>query len=500
MDNNYEIESDDSIVVGAPEASCPDRRNSMDYQKIVDGMAAMTCVISVEKRPDGSQGEFRIVTGNRAYLDSIEKPMGEVVMLKTKFTPNSLYTDYMMRDMNFESYCYRSAVEKKCLHSYAHPDRFDVWFNMTFLPLESEPDDPLCYCTYTMEINKVADTSRMSQISGDLASSILETGLKIQGNPDFQAAMDDVIRDIRKLCSARRCCILLMDQEKETCSVLCEDREEDVYVRPAKEIAGKNFYEIASTWEETISGSNCLVAGTPQEMAVVRERNPEWYRHLEENEVKSLILFPLKAGNRLVGYIWATNFDPENAPKIKEALELTTVILGAQIGNHLLMEQLKVLSSRDILTGALNRNEMNHDVDRLVASAGKSVGVVYADLNGLKTVNDTEGHDAGDKLLCDAVSALREVFRDEEIYRAGGDEFTMILIGAGEEELARKAEQLRQAQEHYEKVSFAIGYYAEENSAAIHNALRMADEKMYEDKRRFYENHPQLERRGHCQL
>ena len=56
-------------------------------------------------------------------------------MLTKKFVPDSLYTDYMPRDLNFEDFCYRAAVQKKCLHSYAHPDRYDVWFNMTFLPL-----------------------------------------------------------------------------------------------------------------------------------------------------------------------------------------------------------------------------------------------------------------------------------------------------------------------------------------------------------------------------
>ena len=467
----------------------------MDYQKIVDGMAAMTCVVSVEKLPDGGHGEIRLVTGNQAYIDSIEHPMGDVVMLSTKFVPNSLYTTYMTRDLNFEDFCYRAAVEKKCLHSYAHPDRYDVWFNMTFLPVESEPDDPLCYCTYTMEINLVADTSRMSQISGDLASSVIETGLKIQANPDFSAAMDDVIKDIRKLCSAQRCCILLINREAETCSVLCEDLEEGSGCRPMAELMDESFYALADSWENVISGSNCLMAKDQQEMEVVKERNPEWYKSLAENHVDSIILFPLKSGNQLLGYIWATNFDAENAPKIKEALELTTFILGTQISNHLLMERLKVLSSRDMLTGVLNRNVMNTDVDRLMAAAGKSVGVVFADLNGLKTVNDTEGHAAGDKLLCDAVSALREVFRDEEIYRAGGDEFTMILLGATEEELARKVNELRLAQTHYDKVSFAVGYYAEDSTSGIRNALRMADERMYEDKRKFYIEHPNTKKR-----
>ena len=93
----------------------------MDFQKVADSIGAMTCVVSVEKRPEGGYGDIRIVTGNKAYIDSIEHPVGEVQMLTSRFTPNSLYTDYLTRDLNFEDFCYRAAVEKRCLHSYAHP-------------------------------------------------------------------------------------------------------------------------------------------------------------------------------------------------------------------------------------------------------------------------------------------------------------------------------------------------------------------------------------------
>ena len=56
----------------------------MDFQSLVDHMGAMTCVVSVERLENGGHGDIRIVTGNRAYLDSIERPMGNVQMLTTK--------------------------------------------------------------------------------------------------------------------------------------------------------------------------------------------------------------------------------------------------------------------------------------------------------------------------------------------------------------------------------------------------------------------------------
>ncbi|MBQ9607048.1 MAG: EAL domain-containing protein [Lachnospiraceae bacterium] len=167
----------------------------MDFQKIVDSISAMTCVVSVETLPDGRYGKFRIAAGNKAYIDSIEHPAPGVKMLREKFVPNSEYTDYLTRDLNFEDYCCRSAVGKKCLHSYAHPDRMNVWFNMMFIPLE-EPDakqNGLSYCLYMMEISQEADYKNLSDISAETASSVLDTCLRLGHSAD--AVIDEKFRE-----------------------------------------------------------------------------------------------------------------------------------------------------------------------------------------------------------------------------------------------------------------------------------------------------------------
>lgn len=93
----------------------------MDFQTIVDGIDAFACVVSVEKGEDGSYGKVRIVTGNQRYVDTIENPVGGVEMLTRKFEPNSEYTNYMTRDLNFEDSCYQAALQKKCIHHTRTP-------------------------------------------------------------------------------------------------------------------------------------------------------------------------------------------------------------------------------------------------------------------------------------------------------------------------------------------------------------------------------------------
>ncbi len=468
----------------------------MDFQAVADSMGAMTCIISVERLENGRRGKFRIVAGNRAYIDSIEKPQPGVEMLSNKFIPNSEYTDYLTRDLNFEDFCYRAAVEKKCLHSYAHPDRMPVWFNMTFLPLEPDEGN-LSFCSYTMEINYEAVSENMTGISGDMASKVLETTIKLRGTTDFKTTMKDVIRDIGELCQAEHCCILQMDTYARSCSVLCEYLAPGTSLLSMEKYVDDAFYDIADSWEGTIAGSNCLIVKDDQDMEIVKERNPVWHRSLTEAGCRTIVLFPLRSRDNLLGYMWAINFNSERAVDIKETLELTTFILGSELGNYLLLDRLKILSSRDMLTGVMNRNEMNNLVDSMSNGEfgeNRSVGVIFADLNGLKAVNDTDGHAAGDQLLKDAAAALLEIFDEESVFRAGGDEFSIIILGLSEEKMHLDIEDLRNAAKKYDRLSFAVGGAVCRSGREVRTALRQADERMYDDKKKYYERFPEKKR------
>ncbi len=464
----------------------------MDFQALVDSMTAMTCVVSVEHFADGKYGKFRIVTGNKAYINSIEHPAPGTKMLTDKFVPNTEYTNYLTRDLNFEDYCYRAAVEKKCLHSYAHPDRMNVWFNMTFLPV-GEDEGNLSYCLYIMEINFEADSTNLSNsVSSEVASSVLDTCIKLRGTNDFKSTMKDVITGIRDLCHAEHCCILVMNEYDRSCYVLGEAFREGTKLLPMEHYVDNAFYDIADSWKDTIAGSNCLIAKNEQDMEIVKERNPAWYESLTGAGAYNIVLFPLKSRGQLLGYMWSLNFDPSIAVKIKETLEVTTFILGSELGNYLLLDRLRLLGSRDMLTGVMNRNEMNNVVDDLAHGSDDdvSVGVIFADLNGLKTINDVNGHNAGDMLLKNAATVLRKVFDEKDIFRAGGDEFAIIVKGITKKELNEKIEMIRAKSEEYDDVSFALGGSVEKNSSNVRMALRHADEKMYEDKQKYYRKHP----------
>ena len=190
----------------------------MDYQKFVDGILPMTCIMSVEKLPDGGYGKIRIVAGNKAYVDSIEGNNGPK-MLMDKFIPNSEYQCYFTKNLNFEDFCYRAAVLKQPMHTYVHPERFDFWFNLFMLPLESD-DENLGYCTYTQELSQEADVKNMTEVSYETTAAVLSTCVKLRGTDDFEKTIQEVISDIREICGARHFCLLQMDFNNRRCKVL----------------------------------------------------------------------------------------------------------------------------------------------------------------------------------------------------------------------------------------------------------------------------------------
>ncbi len=468
----------------------------MDFQKFVDGFHSMTCVVSVEKLPDGKWGEIRLVAGNKAYIDSIENIPDAPKMLTNKFIPNSLYQNYIPKDTNFELFCYSSAVLKKPMHSYVHPERFDFWFNLFSLPIDYE-DGNLCYCTYTQELTHEAESSKMSNVSQGIAAEVLNTCIKLRGTSDFKETMKDVIKDIREICGAAYCGILNIDGLSSKCSMLGEDISSD-FVDYNPGWFTEDFYEIVRTWDDIIGGSNCFIFENEQDMEYIKEKNPLWYDSLVKAHVQSLVLFPLKSGFELLGYIWATNFDTDKTLHIKETLELTTYFIASEISSYQMFDKFKILSTVDLLTGVLNRNEMNNRVMQLSIDnrpGRENIGIVFADLNGLKQMNDNEGHSAGDKLIKDAAKILKHIFPDKEIYRAGGDEFMVLLRGTSMSELEDYSRQMKAVAEETETVSFAIGLCVEEDSQSIYDAMRKADINMYEDKKAFYEAHPERKRR-----
>lgn len=155
-------------------------------------------------------------------------------------------------------------------------------------------------------------------------------------------------------------------------------------------------------------------------------------------------------------------------------------------------EQLKTLSVTDSLTKLFNRRGVTIAADqelRHVKRSGGIITVMFMDLNGMKKINDTYGHDMGDTVLTTVAQVLKETFRDSDIIgRLGGDEFVVIALNAAIDTAQPMITRLRESLKNCDfpfEVSLACGVveYRPEKDLSLAQLLKQADQAMYEDKR-----------------
>ena len=141
---------------------------------------------------------------------------------------------------------------------------------------------------------------------------------------------------------------------------------------------------------------------------------------------------------------------------------------------------LEKLSYRDMLTGLYNRNRYIERLEAYKQVQDQQIGAIYIDLNGLKKVNDEQGHRAGDELIVRAAGTIAGIFA-EDAYRVGGDEFVVILLDVSREEFARKTEQLRrQMRENSVDASIGGGMAGQHREPG--GPAAPADENMYRER------------------
>lgn len=457
----------------------------MNFDVLLSHYRAKACVVSVEFFPDGTYGNIRVVAGNKAHCD-------DMAALNHPFEPGCPYEACFPKNPNFEDHCFRCIRDGKPLHAYVDLYMMGLWLNMFLMPLDSDQEN-IGYCIYCYDVAPKADSSAMADLSADTAADVLKACIKLRGSQNIRQAFQEVIEDIGAICGSDHCCVLLTDDEKHECTTFAEFLREGSCLYPMSRYI-QGFYEVAQTWPDTLAGSTCIIIKDEHDMEKLQEQNPIWKASLEQAGVKTVVLYPLRHGGELLGYMWALNFNVENVLKIKETLELTTFFLASEISNYLLLDKLKILSTIDTLTSVRNRNEMNNHVDRIVAgNEPVPQGVLFADLNGLKRVNDEQGHAAGDKMLRAAASILQSVFRDGEVYRAGGDEFMILVNEISEDDMQDRVARVHFLSGKTENVRFSIGVcYGKKD---IRKAMRLADERMYAFKNGYYEAHPELKYR-----
>ena len=488
-------------------------RNDL-YERLntaVNAISSSAAILEVEVDDQGNFKEMRYFAMNRSFImDCIamffqEEDPGEQkdVAQKIKEIEEKMlgaeYTINVPKEPKFEDFCYKAAWKNQPIHTYVDTTMmYGFWTEDYMIPIEVADDEKgpnVAYCQFMYTLNKEMDTNKYSNVSPDIASFVIKTCLELRNENDFYSSMDTVTKYIREYTGSNAASVLSYQNDLEKYEVI-SGATDDPNVS-LKEIFKQVPFSVVASWERLFKTSNCIIIKDEHDVAHYESIAPEWIATLKPYEIFSLCLVPFIHQGETIGFLYITNFDVASVTRVKETIEMVSFFLSAEVANHLFLERLEYLSNVDILTGVKNRNCMNVDVDELALKMEfdpRPFTVAFCDLNGLKTVNDNQGHDAGDKLIVAAANILKEVFPDDNIYRAGGDEFSIISTHGSEEDFKKKVDKLRELASDPEWLCFAIGYYHDETEGNLRLAMRYADERMYKDKNEFYKAHPEKRR------
>ncbi|WP_050008115.1 GGDEF domain-containing protein [Butyrivibrio sp. WCE2006] len=155
------------------------------------------------------------------------------------------------------------------------------------------------------------------------------------------------------------------------------------------------------------------------------------------------------------------------------------------------------LANKDILTGIRNKNAYEQEIaglNELVESGKARFGIAMIDLNFLKTINDNYGHEKGDNAIKRLSAIVCDVFSHSPVFRIGGDEFAIILMGNDYENIEMLMDLFKEKMimiendddlNEWDKISAAIGYaiYDKNIDENVNSVFRRADENMYKNKK-----------------
>lgn len=142
---------------------------------------------------------------------------------------------------------------------------------------------------------------------------------------------------------------------------------------------------------------------------------------------------------------------------------------------------------RDSLTGLLNRNAYDDDLECIQATHDKPLTVVYVDMNGLHEINNHLGHAKGDSVLCCLANAMRACFGDDRIYRIGGDEFVIISCNHTVSQSMRRMARMRR---DFLKGDWdiSVGMAESDDGEDLPDLIKQAEIRMRQDKKQYYVN------------
>ncbi|BFL45748.1 diguanylate cyclase [Lactonifactor longoviformis] len=299
---------------------------------------------------------------------------------------------------------------------------------------------------------------------------LLKCVYSLTSSMDFEQVLEEILRELGTYFRAEHTYILILGDDMERTEYLKEWRRDGIPTKSS--IPFELLQQIKNQMAVTDIGE---IAGIyPEEAEILREQGISSFQVVSMDKVH----------NGIAGYIGV-----ENGAR---HMERTTVLhsvrhfVGYEIMRRRLHEKQEYLSYHDALTGLENRNSYLAYRDGLSEDTLISLGVVSADINGLKQLNTQYGHDYGDYMVKFTGRVMREKFKGGRIFRFAGDEFLAVFENLSQKAFLDCVEDMRAAMEASYPSSISLGAVWTDTEMNLEHAITRADERMLLAKQEYY--------------
>lgn len=336
----------------------------------------------------------------------------------------------------------------------------------------------LLYCGfYITKVRRISKKSNELNEDLNVSNTLIQCVRKLSNDLYKESTIDEILQIICEFYQAERCYVLDLDMDNKKVNGIFEygKRHDDIHIENMVRLCLEHTDLINQFFENQKS---YYIEDVTHEIPYTSPI----YASFMQQKIHSIIVVPFMDHKQIKGVFAVDN--PKQNYYQKDFLESLCFFIKTAMEREKEKTKLKNLSYVDSLTYAQNRNHFNEYIEQNRNKELHSLGVIYLDLNGLKEINDKMGHIAGDTLIITASYALQEIFLDNS-YRVGGDEFVVIEQDVSEllffDQYAKLLKRMKELE-----IRVATGCVWKETCSNLSETLQEADQKMYEDKKRYY--------------
>lgn len=379
--------------------------------------------------------------------------------------------------MHLCSYCNNTKLKKgEFLKRYTYNAMLDAHLVARDTIIDNETFGTVRMTTYC-DITEEVDQIKQLQTKASVDKAIIACAKTLLERNDLNKSIVEFLKTLSSYFSASSAYIFEKLEKNQyfekSYEYVCDSCHSSAKV---SQIPYKKMF----SWLAGLQNDDVLYINSREDY-IEQDSNP--YQLLQEQNSFAIILVPLRRDGEIIGMMCVNN-PTENLDDVN-----LTKTVSAFVANDLekreMIKELENLSYIDKLSEVKNRNCYLNKIEQVNKTKPETLGIIFADINGLKKANDNLGHKYGDILIKWCAKFLeRNIY--SPVYRIGGDEFVVIADGITQEEFEKSVKNITETISQMPFTHMSIGCTFEKGDINIEKQIVNTDKIMYEDKQRYY--------------